>query len=99
MSTVGVEERAVNKKQTFVLWVGIIIIAGMLIYPPWQFSFQAQGRFRYEPLGCDWLWSPPSFGTDKGLYKSVAYFDKTRLSIQIAIVIMVCSGFILTFKK
>jgi hypothetical protein len=82
LGTVGVEDRAVNKKQIFVLRVGIIIIIGMLIYPPWHFSSS-----HYKPLRCDWLWNHSS-----------AHLDKTRLFMQIAIVIMVCSASILTLK-
>ena len=92
----SVKAKNMNRKQKIVLWAGVIIITGMLIYPPWSRNIQINSDgVRYEkyiPLGCSWLWYHPFDGSYR------ANIDTSYLPIEIAIVVIVCIASILTLK-
>jgi hypothetical protein len=47
-----------NQTQKAWLWIGLVGLAAMMVFPPWQFSGELQRR-RVEPAGYAPLWKPP----------------------------------------
>lgn len=50
----------INKKQEIVLWVGVIAIVIILLYPPWLFVFSERPRGpKYADGVYSFIFSPP----------------------------------------
>jgi len=87
-----------NFKQKIVLWIGIAIIVGMGLFPPWKVETGKERIFsgkKYTPSfivssGYHFLFNPPSRA--KGI-------DVGRLFVQIGLVAIITGGVILTIKK
>lgn len=92
-----------NKKQKFVLWIGIIILLLMALFPPWTTSYEIsemgihrRGRFDPDPVevkesvgGYGFILSPP---------RAAVRVDTGRLLAQWVIVALIKSGLLYTFK-
>lgn len=91
---------ALNKKQKIFLWVGILALGGMGLYPPWSETFSAQmhgqGGSSVTPLGYNLLFSPPQKPHTSPLYG--VRIDTDRLLIQWAIIVAITGGLIATFQ-
>ncbi|MCK5708093.1 MAG: hypothetical protein KAI43_10610 [Candidatus Aureabacteria bacterium] len=92
-----------NFKQKIVLWIGIAIIVGMGIFPPWKVERGKKSNMfnevfnddKYTPSliisnGYHFLFNPPSRA--KGI-------DVGRLFVQIGLVTIITGGLLLTIKK
>jgi hypothetical protein len=79
-----------NKKQKYVLLMGIFIFALMGLFPPWNFSFEGSGVVhRSGPYA--FILSPPTY-KPYGV-EGTPRIDTSRLMVQCAIVVGVCCGF------
>ena len=78
-----------------ILWLGIITIVLMCLYPPWlrYFRITNTGINSTIPEGCALLWQPP-----KTVYLSAVAIDHTRLLIQIFIVGLITGGLLFTVR-
>src|SRR5215831_7734821 len=52
---------AFSPKQRVTAWIGMAVLAGMALYPPWFWVGDATelGTLQYNGAGHAWLWSPP----------------------------------------
>ncbi len=78
-----------NKKQLAVMWLGILIIVSMIVFPPviiQHFFGASVSKFRYLSGSYSPIW---------GHYNKI---DLARISIQILGVALVTGGFIVTFR-
>ena len=75
-----------NKEQKICLWVGIGLIVLITLFPPYCWRSGKYGGF-----GLLWRYMESDDGHP-------LYIDKFRLSIQLAVVAVVTTGLILTFK-
>jgi len=80
-----------NRKQKICLWVGIVAIVVMGLFPPWVFLY---GEKAYAgPYG--WIGTSPSW---LGSGTKCNFVDLHRLGIQYFVVAVVTSGLIITLK-
>jgi len=83
-------------KVTFVsiLWLGIIVIVLMCLYPPWIQTVRLRGSNikGTNPQGYSFLWHPP----DKQFTNSGIAIDYSRLLLQILVVGLITGGLLLT---
>ncbi len=75
-----------NHKQKIFLWIGIVFIVLMGVFPPWMVTGGAQGCF---PMGYSFILNPP----DK-----LCRIDASHLCIQWVMVTVITAGLIVTFK-
>ena len=82
-----------NSRQKTALWIGIIIIVIMGIYPPWEYTFGKEYVPKITLPGGYWpIYGPPKpegAGTE---------IDFSRLLIQWIMVALVTGGTIVTLK-
>ena len=76
-----ISSSTVRPRQKIIVWLAVLLIAGMGLYPPWV-SVRGLARFR-TPAGYHWLFSPPSADPIE--------LDVARLLVQWLLVI-VCSA-------
>ena len=81
-----------NEKQLIVMWVGIIIIVLMGLFPPWLTVFADASRIS---LGYGFILIPPLPNAYRYQFASI---DFTRLLTQWTIVAAITAGLIITFK-
>ncbi len=81
-------QKKMNKKQLKCLWLGVIIIVLMGLYPPWYFPSTRDGFKVRLPAGYKLMLT-----TEKG-----ARVDITRLYVQWVMVGVITGGLIYTFK-
>ena len=97
-----------NQKQLKVLWTGVVIIALMLLIPPWEYVFDASGRLRIEkaaPYG--FVFSPPEIPVTSrnGDARCLNCFEgrsRQAWSVQVdwdRLVLPVCVVGVLTFAR
>lgn len=79
-----------NKKQTVVMWVAILVIVVMCLYPPWA------EVDRVKTLGWSLIWLPHK--TSSGYVHTLAEIDFQRLYLQFAIVVLITGGLIVTLR-
>jgi len=58
-SRTGVSDLSRSRK--LVAWVGVMLIAGSALYPPWVSLWGPSGALR-RPIGYYWIFSPPGEG-------------------------------------
>ncbi|HEY6072398.1 MAG TPA: hypothetical protein VIV15_03165 [Anaerolineales bacterium] len=78
-----------NKKQKYILLVGLSIFALMGLFPPWYFGFEGSVVV-IRPGPYAFIFSPPTykpFGVE-----GAPRIDTSRLMVQWAIVVGVCFG-------
>jgi hypothetical protein len=80
-----------NKKQLIAMWVGIIIIVIMVLFPPWHLPLRELGTQKRS--GCAFILNPPHFGD--GVYPMI---NVSQLCIQCFIVGLITTGYIITLK-
>lgn len=103
-----------NKKQLISLWVGIIIIVVMSLFPPWVVNLKD-----YQiNCGYDWIGTPPiyTWSSSEKIFRLPngprpqdeyitkkhivsKHIDISRLCFQWAIVGIITSGLLVTFKR
>jgi len=92
-----------NKNQQIVMRIGISIVVGMIVYPPWianHFVFPpSDTNEKFVPVGYHLILSPPKLDAPWGEPTSdFHYIDIPRLSLQIAIVGLITAGLMATFR-
>jgi hypothetical protein len=70
----------VNARQKFWLWVGTLVIVGMVAVPPWVESRIQSNLRRDEPRGYAPIFEPPRTQAQFG--GTVVAIDTTRLGLQ-----------------
>ncbi|MFC1587824.1 hypothetical protein ACFL54_05910 [Planctomycetota bacterium] len=90
-----------NGMQKYSIWVGILIVIAMGIYPPWKFTFdiveQGEKLHSEKPAVYSLINNPPEpewFDTHIGVA-----LDMTRLLIQWGLVLLMVGGVIVTFNR
>ena len=83
-----------NTKQKICLWVGIVVIVFMGLYPPW-ISRAAIGS-RHSDVGCEWIWAAPELKSENSTY--AAHLNIPRLCVQWFVAVVVTGGLIVSFK-
>ena len=84
-----------NKKQKYILLVGILIFVLMGLFPPWNFSFKGSVVVtRTGPYA--FIFSPPTY-KPYGV-EGAPRIDTSRLMVQGAIVVGVCCGLFFFLK-
>jgi hypothetical protein len=53
-----------NTTQRVIILVGIVLIVGIGIYPPWTYTFTSKTIYKEEPAGYAFIASPPQLPTD-----------------------------------
>ena len=74
-----------NSRQRMVLWIGLLVIVVMGVYPPWAFRYGEIWLGRRYAL----ITKPPSYGSFSG---PLATLDANQLGIQWAAVVMIGAG-------
>jgi hypothetical protein len=81
---------AMNRRQMILMWLGILALVGVCLYPPWV------GRTRdgvlIEYVGHSWITRAPD---SRYAVKSI---DFGRLGIQWGMVVVITIGLMLTFR-
>jgi len=87
-----------NKNQLIVLWVGIIVVVLMGLYPPWQYNGHIVERNVnvVVPAGYSFIGDPIY---SAGIMEFGASIDVTRLLIQWFMVAFITGGLIYTLKE
>ncbi len=90
-----------NRKQKICLWVGIVAIVVMGLFPPWVLEYEKQNivgswegrryeyRYTTEPGSYSWIGTPPA---------RAKFVDLYRLGIQYFVVAVVTAGLIITLR-
>jgi len=79
----------VNKRQRVVVLVGVAVVAGMMLFPPWQYkrgSYKIGGitePVTVKPAGYGFIFNPPA---------SAETVDISRLAVQCAVVAVLAFG-------
>ena len=81
-----------------VLWIGILVIVAMAVYPPWQrtidrTSIKKTVRLDYAPI-----FDPPEIDVGWGSYYGL-YVDFARLSIQWGLVALITGALMWTLPS
>jgi len=116
-----------NRKQKITIWVGVILVALMAVFPPWTGNKTDESR---EPtgtaidksekfIGFHFIFSQPKYrqyhavsykyrngqlvsANPKGYYSQHEYqnsrIDLVRFLMQIIPVVLICGGFICTYR-
>ena len=80
-----------NKRQTTALWVGIILVALMCLFPPWLYTLQAPNMGQVtNPAGYAFVFAPPERVVDASAFG--IRVDTDRLLIQLLAVSIVTAG-------
>jgi hypothetical protein len=79
-----------NKKQKYILLVGLFIFALMGLFPPWDFIFEVSVVVVNRSGPYAFIFSPPTYNP-YGV-EATPRIDTFRLIVQWAIVVGVCSG-------
>ncbi len=89
-----------NKKQLACLWIGIIVIVLMGLFPPWIIPSSSEGiKYRID-RGYKILFSPVEIQIPKTeVAFSAATLDMHRLCIQWFMVAVITGGLVCTFKN
>ena len=82
-----------NRKQTILMWVGILALVGMSLYPPWVARSLHDGVV-VKYIGHSWMTRAPAPDL-KYCFKSI---DFDRLGIQWGMVVVITIGLMLTFR-
>lgn len=96
-----------NRKQLIVLWAAIIVIAIMIIFPPWRFHARLNEVDKYERGPYYLIFTGPEVTTYlsntsyKGWGISIwkAEIDWVRLLLPIFVVALVASGLLVTLRE
>ncbi len=85
-----------NKKQKSCLWIGILAIVLMGIFPPWQYikPVPSNRLVLDSDAGYAPIFKPPPHGSAFG-----TIIDIRRLAVQWIIVVIFFGGFVVTFKS
>lgn len=100
-----------NGRQRVVMWVGIAVIVGMGLYPPWVDTLDYEGLHFEWPGPYSWLWEPPAARKtfdinvfpnrelETRMYATGIHIDMARLLIQWACVGLVAAGLVVSLKR
>jgi len=80
-----------NSQQRMVLWMGLLVIVVMGVYPPWAFRYGEIWLGRRYAL----ITEPPSYGSFSG---PLATLDANQLGIQWAAVVVISAGLIYIWR-
>ena len=91
-----------TKIQKIVMWVGIIAVVGMGLYPPWTTKFTRTGlsacHYKYNPIH-----KAPHFTLDhpgsENMSLGRGYIDIHRLLVQWAMVAFITGGMVVTCRR
>lgn len=90
-------------RKNLALWLGILVIVGMGIYPPWKMTFsvsQSDGSMKtVRPFGYAPLWQPPSQPGEKEWAYWGRSIDYNRLGLQWGLVALVTAGLMYTLPR
>lgn len=78
-----------NRKQIAAMWVGIVFVLAVCIYPPGHYNTPG-GGYCYEFGDCRWWQSPIFFGQTN--------IDPANMKIELFIIAVITAAFIVTFK-
>jgi len=78
-----------NRKQKYILFMGLFIFALMGLFPPWNFRFEGSVVVN-RPGPYAFIFSPPTY-KPYGV-EGAPRIDTFRLMVQWAVVVFVCSG-------
>ena len=87
----------INPKQRKMAILGVLLIIGMCIFPPWIYTFKASGVYSENPAGYSFIAEPPSpksYNVRHGVE-----IDLNRLSIQVFAVIAFIGLGLLAFNQ
>jgi len=87
-----------NKKQKKVLWVAIIIIIVMILYPPWIIENTSMKRLFSESILSPSVYTSTKYDFLFQSSSNSKRIDTDRLTLQIIIVVIFSLGIILTVK-
>jgi hypothetical protein len=88
-----------NTKQRRLIWVGIVIIAIMGVFPPWTHTFKNHLTYSEVPAGYCFIASPPNKLIPSSIFSGVKV-DMARLLVQlIGTMIILSLGLLATAKR
>lgn len=90
-----------NAKQKAARLVGMIFIAFMALFPPWQATVKKDGKAEVSSLGYHPLWNPPSTEVSVESDQVEAHYriSLIQLGIQLGIVLLAVNGVVYLLKE
>ena len=88
-----------SPKQKTILWIGIVLIVIMGLYPPWIITGSWQGGQTENPGGYYFLTNPPTPDYKETTGIPGAKVDFSRLVIQWIIVVVIAGGLIISVRS
>lgn len=76
-----------NKKQRVIIWIGIILVGLLGIFPPWSHTFKNHSTYSEESAGYSFIASPPQKKLNNVLYG--VKIDSSRFLLQLLTVCLV----------
>jgi len=91
-------EMTLNQRQWLVLKVGILLVVGNILFPPWTYTLNAEGVHSEKPAGYQFIFEPPAPERDN--LRFGVRIDINRLLLQTFAIFMVTAlGMIETRTK
>ena len=90
-----------NSKQQRVMWLGIIMLVAISIYPPWQYSkvnLYSPQVTETTPVGHYLIFEVPEFSPGRSSVITDTGIDIQRYLIYLIIIIVITAGLLLVFK-
>ena len=85
-----------NRRQIIVMWMGILVMVGMCVYPPWTKGYtRSKG---WAPDGYALIFLRPDYGYAERRDRLIIRIDMTRLIVQEAAVVLLFGGLFMTLK-
>lgn len=100
-----------NRKQLIVMWVAILVIVGMCLFPPWRFQLIFPDElnakvisYKSGPYRLVYLGQPkgPADFTDDEMQRLLTYnaeLDWTRFLFPLAALVVIAGGLMVTFRE
>lgn len=100
-----------NKKQTLVLWIGVVLVGLLLIFPPWKFTLDIPYRLHLDKPGpYSLILNPPEVpGTSSnnggqrfngyGRNLWVVRLDTNRMLVPVALIAIVTGALFVTLHS
>ena len=89
-----------NRRQNWILWIGIVVLVVLCIYPPW---YRRTARFRgatvtyrEQQIGRNCLWRSLPL---RDIEMKGNYVDFQRLSLEMLAVVLITGGLLVTLRK
>jgi len=79
-----------NPKQRIVRWLGLLLLIGMGVCPPWKMTYRTDDETVSSSLGYHPIWNPPSeiYEVPEDATESRHQVNMLQVGIQLAVVLI-----------